>query len=345
MSSLILPISRHLRSITRVSSTSSRLYVSKAKEIACLLENRDAGALKDIPARRSFFYVPAAVDKLLKKAPSLHADTIVLDIEDGVAPSAKAAARAKAAAFLKEMEGKERASEFFVRINAVGRGDDFEKDMLALEKSFPSLPDGLVVPKVEDESQIRFLQDWTNSVLNKSLPIICGVETPWGLENITAIAGCSTAYSSPVEGIYVGGEDYSAAAGLRRRPALGEKQTHQLAYARSRVSHACSLFGITAIDIVSVQFKPEFEQEVREECAEGRDMAFGGKQCIHPNQIKWVHDEFSPTLEEVEEAKEIVDAYEAFAKEGVGAFTVRGAMVDLPVVTRARTVLKMAKST
>ncbi|MEW6242410.1 MAG: CoA ester lyase, partial [Chloroflexota bacterium] len=285
-----------------------------------------------MPSRRALLYMPGDDRRKIEKALTLGVDCICMDMEDGVAVNRKADARATIAKALQELGfGK---SEKLARINSVGSG--WEKD--DIEAVLPYHPDGIVIPKVESLEQIQ----WGSEVIEaaelkygwpiNSIRMLVGVETAKGILNLKEIA------SHPrLDGIIFGGEDFAASVGATRTPDAVE-----LLYARQAVVVACAAFGLQAIDIVTIDFRNL--EVVRAEAEFGARLGYSGKQIIHPAQVEPVQTAFTPSAKMIEDAKRIVEAFEASQKEGKGAFALDGKMIDMPLLKNAQKVLERARA-
>ncbi len=266
------------------------------------------------------------------KAITLGVDCICMDMEDGVSLSRKPLARATIAKTLQELDfGK---SEKLARINAVGSGLEKE-DILAV---LPFHPDGIVIPKLEELSQIQ----WASELMEaaelehgwpvNSLRLLVDVETPKGILNLKEFAG-----HPRLDALIFGGEDFAAAVGATRT-----KDAIELLYGRQATVTAAAAFGLQAIDIVSVDFKDM--EALRAEAEFGARLGFTGKQIIHPAQVEPVQAAFTPGAEVIAEAKRIVDGFDLSQKQGKGAFALDGKMIDMPLVKNARKVLERARA-
>jgi citrate lyase beta subunit len=281
-------------------------------------------------ARRALLYMPGDDRHKIEKALTLSVDCICMDMEDGVAPDRKAAARATIAAALRQLDfGR---SEKLVRLNAVGSGLE-EEDLQAV---LPFRPDGVVIPKVENPEQVH----WASARIEAaelscgwplhSIRLLAGVETPKAILNLKEIA------SHPhLDALIFGGEDYAASVGAARTPGAVE-----LLYARSAVVTACAAYGLQAIDMVSVDFKDL--EALRREALFGAQLGYAGKQIIHPDQVAPVQQAFTPDQAAIESARRLVQAFQAHQAQGRGAFALDGRMIDLPLVKAAEAVLARA---
>lgn len=281
-------------------------------------------------SRRALLYMPGDNWKMITKSITLGVDSICMDMEDGAAVNKKAEARETIIRALKEIDFG--ASEKLARINSGGSG--WEKD--DIEAVLPYRPDGIVIPKVESFEQV----DWASKIIEgaelqhgwplNSIRILIGVETAKGILNLKEIA------SHPrLDAIIFGGEDFAASIGATRtRDAI------ELLYARQAVIVACAANDLQAIDIVTIDY--EDLDALRVESEFGAGLGFSGKQIIHPNQVRVVQEAFTPSEEAIAHAKRIVETFEASQKEGKGAYSLDGKMIDMPLLKSAQKVLARA---
>lgn len=269
--------------------------------------------------------------KMITKSVTLGVDSICMDMEDGTAVNKKAEARATIARALQELDfGK---SEKLARINSVGSG--WEKD--DIEAVLPFHPDGIVIPKVESFEQV----EWAGRIIEdaelrhgwkvNSIRILIGVETAKGITNLKEIA-----VHPRLDAIIFGGEDFAASIG-----AVRTKDSIELLYARQAVIVACAANDLQAIDIVTIDYKDI--EALRAESEFGARLGFVGKQIIHPAQVEPVQKAFTPGNEAVAYAKRIIETFEASQKEGKGAYSLDGKMIDMPLLRNAKKVLERAK--
>jgi len=271
--------------------------------------------------------------KMITKSITLGVDSICMDMEDGAAINKKAEARETIAKALQELDFG--SSEKLARINSVGSG--WEKD--DIEAVLPYQPDGIVIPKVESVEQI----EWASKIIESaelkngwkvnSIRILIGIETAKGILNLKEIA------SHPrLDAMIFGGEDFAASIGAKRT-----KEAIELLYARQAVIVACAANDLQAIDIVTIDYKDE--ENLKRESEFGARLGFSGKQIIHPIQVSIVQKAFTPSEEEIAYAKRIVETFEASQKEGKGAYSLDGKMIDMPLLKHAQKVLARAKPT
>jgi citrate lyase beta subunit len=283
-------------------------------------------------ARRALLYMPGDDRHKIEKALTLGVDCICMDMEDGVAPSRKAAARQAISTALRDLDFAR--SEKLVRLNAVGSGLE-SADIRAV---LPSHPDGIVLPKVEALDQLEWASEMieaaelTNTWPVNSIRLLAGVETPKAILNLKELA------SHPrLDALIFGGEDYAASVGALRTPAALE-----LLYARSAVVAACAAYGLQAIDMVSVDFTDL--EALRREAQLGAQLGYTGKQVIHPNQVATVQAAFTPDETAIASAQYLLEAFAAHQAKGTGAFALDGKMIDLPLVKAAERLLERARA-
>lgn len=284
---------------------------------------------------RSLLYAPGhrtdMVARLLDGGLATTPDVALLDLEEGVPAAEKENARAVLREAITPAPAK---TLLFVRVGRSTSGD-VAPDLAAVVR--PGLV-GIVLPKVGRAEELAavdqmLLQREKEAKLpERSLHVIASIESAAGLLEAPRIARAPR-----VIGLMFGSEDFATDMGL---PTKREGEAAQLLYARSAVVVAATAARVLAFDGIFSNFKDE--AGLRADSLRGRRLGFVGRQCIHPSQVSIVNSSFSPTTEEVEHAKRVVAAYEAGLKDGHGAVALDGAMLDAPIVDRARRVLKMA---
>ena len=280
--------------------------------------------------RRSRLYLPGNQAKLMLNAGIHQPDAIILDLEDSVVRSEKDSARLIVRNALRHLNffGAER----MVRINQGGTG------LKDLEAVIPHNVHLILVPKVEEESQLSEVEEKIQSVCKNSnrkepvylMPIL---ESATGILNSLEIAKASKNNVA----IAIGLEDYTADIGVERT-----NKGRESLFARSQVVNAARSAGIQAIDTVFSDVNDE--DALRESVREAKELGFDGKGCIHPRQIKPIHDEFSPTESEIKKAKIIVMAFHQAEAKGLGVVSLSSKMIDPPVVKRAQNTISLAVS-
>jgi citrate lyase subunit beta / citryl-CoA lyase len=285
--------------------------------------------------RRSLHFVPGGQERMIAKALTLPADGLILDLEDAVPPDRKAATRPIVRAWLTDLkfEGRER----WVRMNPIwgplGRAD--------LEETIAGRPDGYVVPKPRHGGDVRevaqrldALEERHGLAHGSTKLCLIATETPEGLLNIREIAAASPRVVTVSWGV----EDLGAAMGLGRVRDGQGRYLDIPRYARVMCAVAASAAGVEAMDTVYTDIGDL--EGLRRECEEAVAMGFTGKISIHPSQIAVINAAFTPSRESVDEARELVAAFEEHARRGAYAFTFRGQMVDAPHLARARRILQ-----
>ena len=285
---------------------------------------------------RSWMFVPGHRQRMIDKALGLNADAIMLDIEDGVAPNEKDAARKNIA----ESLSRERAPGSpgrYVRINAIGHAR-MDADLEAVVR--PGL-EGLVCPKVDTVDEVRKVdailndKEPKNKIAKGSVKLLIAIESPTGLLNAAAIA----AASPRVVGLLFGAEDFGREIGL---PAVREAEARDLLYARSAIVIAAAAAHVQPIDGVWVDLNDV--QGLYTFAKQSRRLGFSGMSCIHPSQIDPINSTFSPTPEEIDYCQKVLQAFEEANARGDGSIAFGGQLIDRPIVERARRSIDMAKS-
>ena len=287
--------------------------------------------------RRAVHFVPGANEKMLQKSLALPADSLVLDLEDAVTPENKDSARETVTHWLKQVNfGRQ---ERMVRMNPL----DTPWGIQDLTVTMQGRPDSYLVPKVRTKDDL-FRIDTILSRMEREYGyppgevklVVIATETPQGLLNIRDFGSCPR-----VDALSWGAEDLSAAIGARRNRDDHGQFLEVFRYARIMTLLAATAAGVQPLDTVFVDIRDT--EGLRRECQEGAWMGFTGKITIHPSQIEVVNEVFSPSPEDIAESKELLAAFEENRKAGRMAFSFKGQMVDVPHLTRARTILERAR--
>lgn len=278
-------------------------------------------------------YSPGDDERKIAKAAASGADTIILDLEDGVAFDKKAEARKGILNALSIMDFA--SSERMVRINPLTTGQAVED----LQIVMVGKPDAILIPKVDTAETVQQVDalvaqsEIENGIDSGSTGLVLTIESGLGFVNLAEICRAS----SRVQALVFGGEDYCTDTGITR-----SLDGHELLFARSSLVLHAAAFGLQAIDRVHTNFRDL--DELEQDCQEGAAMGFTGKQVIHPAQIPVVQKAFSPSEQVVAHAWRVLKAAETAKLEGKGAFALDGQMVDLPVIKRAESILARAKA-
>lgn len=289
--------------------------------------------------RRAIHFVPGANERLLHKSIATEADSLVLDLEDAVTPENKDSARQTICDWLVnvDFEGKERVVRHNPLDTPWGR-DDFEATM-----AISNPPNAYLVPKVRGPEDIeaidRLLTELERThghTVGDVKLIIVATETPEGVLRIR-----ETAKAPRVVGMTWGAEDLSASIGARRNRDADGNYLDVFQYAGIVCLLACTAAGVQAIGSVFVDIADH--DHLRRECDEDAAKGFTGKITIHPDQIPFVNEAFTPNAEEIADAQALLDAFEENQAEGRMVFAWKGEMVDVPHLTRARRILDVAR--
>ena len=283
--------------------------------------------------RRAVLFMPGDSLHKIEKAIGLGVDSIVMDLEDGVALGQKDVARSTVLSALQTLDfGR---SERLVRVNPVG------SDLLAadLDATIAGRPDGYVIPKVDFDEQVQAvaeyltLEEHRRGWKNGSIRLFPIVESALGVMNVREIALADTR----IDTLLFGAEDLAGDMGATRTAASWE-----VFYARSAVVTAAKAYRVQAID--QVFFDLDDLSGFEDECQFGRQLGYDGKMVIHPRQVTPAQRIFAPSADEIKQAQRILAAYAEQQAAGVGAFALDGRMVDMPVVRAAENVVARAKA-
>lgn len=287
---------------------------------------------------RSLLFVPADSERKLAKSLSSGADCLVLDLEDSVAPEAKAKARAQAAAFLAAALRQDPRPRLYVRVNAFPSGLT-EAD---LDAAMAGRPDGILLPKCPNGAAIQHLgamlavKEAEHDLADGATRIIAIVtETAASIFNMGSYAGAS----ARLEGLTWGAEDLAACLGAAANRGADGAYTFPYLLARSLTLFAAASAGALAIDAVHGNFRDS--ARLRLECETAKRDGFVGKMAIHPAQIATINEIFSPSEESIAKARAIVAAFAA--SPGAGVVGLDGEMLDLPHLAKARRLLKQVR--
>jgi len=280
--------------------------------------------------RRSRLYLPGSEPKYFINAALHGPDAMILDLEDSVHRGEKDAARILVRNTLRAVDFG--ACERMVRINQLPLG------LEDLAEIIPEAPDLILIPKVEQAEQVtevdRMIGELrTRHGIERTIWLMPILESALGIENAFEIA----ASTPSVVALTIGLEDYTADLGVVKSTEGGESL-----YARTRLVNAAKAAGIQAIDSV---FGDVGDMDgLRRWGENSRALGFEGMGCIHPGQIRVIHEAFAPSQMEIEKALKIVAAFEEAEQKGLGVVSLGSKMIDPPVVERARKLVERAKA-
>lgn len=255
---------------------------------------------------RSWLFVPGDRPERFAKAAACGAHAVIIDLEDAVAPSAKAAAHGHVRQWLQA------GHQAYVRINAPDTewfGQDLELSRLAT---------GVILPKTELGSDIARVMD---AGAHAVLPLIETAQGMWLAHTLASQPG--------VERLVFGTIDFSLDMGI-------EGEDESLLYFRSQLALASRVANILPpVDGVTTTF--DDEAAIRHDTLRGKRLGFGGKLCIHPRQVQTVNACYAPSAEEIAWARQVEEAARA---SGGAAVSLNGKMIDRPVILKAQGILR-----
>jgi citrate lyase subunit beta / citryl-CoA lyase len=280
----------------------------------------------NIRPRRSVLYMPAARASALEKAKTLPADALIFDLEDAVAPDAKATARDMAVAAAASGEYGQR--EITIRANGLDTPWG-QADLTAIAQSGAH---AAVVPKIESAAMVRqALAVLDGAGAPASLALWAMVETPLGVLRAEDIASASPRLTVLVMGTSDLAKDLGAAHTPDRAPFMTSFGLCLLA-ARA---HGCAILDGVHLNL------PD-DAEFAAHCAQAAQMGFDGKTLIHPKQVSPANDAFGPSADDIAQARRIVEAYEAGIAAGQGVVTLDGQLIENLHADGARRTIQLA---
>jgi malyl-CoA/(S)-citramalyl-CoA lyase len=301
---------------------------------------------------RSLLSVPASSERFFAKAVASAADTIMIDLEDAVAPEAKEASRARAITAVNGHDWGQKT--VLVRVNGLDTSWAY-RDLIAVAEACPRL-DGVMVPKINGPRDVQFVETLLSQVAlsvprSRPIHIEAQMESALGLTHVEA-----TAASSPrLEALHFGPGDYGASLGtsvpriggpdpdyavLTDADGQGRRDRHwsdAFHYPLARTAAAAHANDLRPIDGPYVDFNDP--DGFRAAARRAKALGYEGKWCIHPSQIPLANEIFSPTPKEIAWAEAILKAMADAHAAGTGAVTVGGQMVDLAHVKQAERIL------
>ncbi|MGB8785769.1 MAG: aldolase/citrate lyase family protein [Terriglobales bacterium] len=308
-----------------------------ARRAGIALGNRSLPEQQPLPApspkdrlRRSRLYLPGSEPKYYINALFHEPDAVILDLEDSVHRAEKDVARILVRNALRAVDFG--SCERMVRINQLPLGLEDLAEVVAEN------PDLILIPKVEEPEQVREVDRMIAEIKGRNgivrpiwiMPI---VESALGVENAFVIATAS----ENIAALTIGLEDYTADLGVVK--TMEGRESH---YARSRVVNAARAAGVQAIDSV---FSDVADLDGLRRWGEAsRAAGFEGMGCIHPGQIRVIHEAFEPTAIEIEKARKVVAAFEEAQTKGLAVVSLGSKMIDPPVVQRALKLVERAKA-
>jgi citrate lyase subunit beta/citryl-CoA lyase len=283
-----------------------------------------------IRPRRSVLYMPGSNARAIEKARTLPADAIILDLEDSVTPDAKEAARSQVVQAVRA--GGFGAREIFVRIN----GLDTPWCVDDLAAICAAAPDAILVPKIASAAQLEQIgKRLLDTHTDQHTRVWAMMETPFAVLNAREIAAAALDSETRFSGFVLGTNDLAKETGARlvpgRAPMLGWLSTC-IAAARA--------YGLFVIDGVYNDLGDA--EGFARECTQARDLGFDGKTLIHPSQIGPCNEAFSPSGEEIAQARRIIAAFDLPENRDKGVVQLDGRMVERLHAEMARRTVAIA---
>ncbi|HEX7742784.1 MAG TPA: CoA ester lyase [Sphingobium sp.] len=281
---------------------------------------------KPLPRLRSLLFVPGDRPERMRKALTLGADALILDLEDSVALVGKAGAREEIATFLQEAAGS--ATALFVRVNPLDGGlTDADLDAV-----IPARPTGIMLPKAEGAASIADL-DKRMRMRGDSDGLILPIatETPKAIFRLGEYADAR----ERLAGLTWGAEDLPAAIG-----ALSARHADGSYTPPYEIARALTLFAASAADVLPIETVYPAIRDLdglAAYAARGARDGFLGMMAVHPDQVPIINAAFTPTEEDVARARAVVDAFAA--NPGAGVLTLDGKMIDKPHLKKAEALL------
>ncbi|SEF85281.1 citrate lyase subunit beta / citryl-CoA lyase [Caloramator fervidus] len=282
--------------------------------------------------RRSMLFIPGNNPSMIQNSPFLGADSIILDLEDAVSLDEKDSARCLVRNALLSLDFN--GCEKVVRINSISSGFGYDDiDAIARIK-----PDAFLIPKAT-EDDIEEIDSLISTIEREEgfklgcIKLIPLIETAFGVEDVFNIIKSS----KRIVAVLLGAEDLTADMGIKRT-----KEGEEIFYARSRIASVCAALKVDAIDTPFTDVN-DFEG-LRKDAEKAKLIGMSGKAAINPRQIDVINEVFSPSFDDINWAKRVIEAYEKAKMEGKGVFALDGKMVDAPILLRAKNIIEKAKA-
>lgn len=285
---------------------------------------------------RSLMFTPGQRENMIEKALSLGKlgpDAVMFDLEDSVPLDQKDAARRNVAAVVLRDKGPADPVRI-IRVNSKKTGRQGEDISAVVHASVFAV----LLPKIEEPAEVCDAAHLVEKlerhrgIAMGTVRLIAAIESARGVRFAHEIAESTHRLC----GLMFGAEDYSRDLGLPvRRTGPG----WDLVYARSTLVNAAAMAGLFTMDQVHMNFQ-DLEAEKRDAIA-SRQLGFSGKAAIHPSQVQVINEVFSPTLDEVNHARFVIDAFDRARAAGIGCVMLGGQVVEQPILERAERVVQM----
>jgi citrate lyase subunit beta/citryl-CoA lyase len=283
--------------------------------------------MKHFRPRRSMLYSPANSLRFLQKAAELPTDCVVMDLEETIVPEAKDAARANVAKALSQYSYGHR--EVIVRVNRLG-SPWVEADLSAVAKAGAH---AVLFPRIESRQEVLDCIAGLDRAGGGSLPVMVMIETPFGVLRAEEIAGASDRIACLV----MGTADLTNHLHARPHP-----ERLPLLMSLSHVILAARAHNRSVVDGIQSNLKDMHTFEYS--CRLGRDMGLDGKTLVHPDQLIYCNEAYTPKPAEIAQAKEVIVAFEQATREGRGNVVVNGRLIEQMHVVAARRIVSLAEA-
>jgi citrate lyase subunit beta/citryl-CoA lyase len=281
--------------------------------------------MKYFRPRRSMLYSPANNLRFLDKAAGLPTDCVVMDLEETIVPEVKEAARANVVKALQTYDYGPR--EVIVRVNRLG-SPWLEPDLRAVARTGGA--HAILFPRIESRQEVLDCIALLDRAGGDSLPVMAMIETPFGVLRSESIAGASDRIACLV----MGTADLTNHLHARPHP-----ERLPLLTSLSLVILAARAHGRSVVDGIQSNLKDMHMFEYS--CRLGRDMGLDGKTLVHPDQLIYCNEAYTPKPAEIAQAKEVIGAFEKAASEGRGNVVVNGRLIEQMHVVAARRIVAL----
>jgi len=285
-------------------------------------------ATADFRLRRSVLYVPGSNGRALAKAAALPCDSVILDLEDAVAPAEKISARKRVCESV--AAGRFATPEVAIRVNAIGTPWHLE-DIQAAAAAKPAV---ILAPKINTMADVDTVERELDAAgAGQEVRIWAMIETPLAILNAAEIADSSNRLTALVVGVN------DLAKELHAEDVPGRLS---LLFALSSAVLAARGTGKFVLDGVFDDINDAAGFEV--ECLQARQLGFDGKTLIHPSQIEPCNKVFTPTAEETQRAQRIIATFDQAIASGQGVATLDGRLIENLHVESARRILAISRA-
>ena len=282
--------------------------------------------------RRSMLFLPGSTPNKIINGDSMGADAVILDLEDAVSPDEKDAARILVRHAIKSLGFP--GVEIIIRINSIDT-DYWKAD---LDEVIPLKPALIMPPKTSCAADVLAVDAYISQLEDKlgfernTVKLIPLIETALGVENAFQIASAT----KRVAALFLGGEDLTADLRCKRT-----KEGHEIAYARSRMVVAARAAGV---DVYDTPFTDVNDDEgIWTDAEYAKSLGFTGKSAISPRHVSVINSVFSPSQKDIDYAYEVMEAIRLAKEQGRGVISLRGKMIDAPIVARAQQTIAAAE--